>query len=412
MIYKLRRKFVLISTASILSVIVVVFAAILAFSIASTNRTLDILADSVSAGGGRFPMPNEPGLKPGGGTWGDDHRFDVITPETPYSTRHFTVFFTASGQVLQVHTDAIFAITQEQAVAYAQEVMAGQNVRGWLSNYRYKIFSNDFGTGVVFVDGSANRAMLMQTTIIAGLVLLSCASLVLILIILLSKRAVKPIAESYEKQQQFITNANHELKTPLTLILANLDIAEEELGQNEWLQDIRAEGQRMAELVNQLVALSRMDEEGHCLQLSPLDLGKLVDETVLEFEPLAASRGKQLTAEIDKSITLQGDELLLRRMLGILLDNAIQYCDPEGQIHLRLQRQRRVVLTVENTYRAVGELELNRLFDRFYRGDKARTFTGGYGIGLSMAKAIAEKHHGQISAYQKDHDQIGFRVTL
>ena len=99
-------------------------------------------------------------------------------------------------------------------------------------------------------------------------------------------------------------------------------------------------------------------------------------------------------------------------MLGILLDNAIQYCDPEGQIHLRLQRQRRVVLTVENTYRAVGELELNRLFDRFYRGDKARTFTGGYGIGLSMAKAIAEKHHGQISAYQKDHDQIGFRVTL
>ena len=164
--------------------------------------------------------------------------------------------------------------------------------------------------------------------------------------------------------------------------------------------------------MNQLVALSRMDEEGHCLQLSPLDLGKLVDETVLEFEPLAASRGKQLTAEIDKSITLQGDELLLRRMLGILLDNAIQYCDPEGQIHLRLQRQRRVVLTVENTYRAVGELELNRLFDRFYRGDKARTFTGGYGIGLSMAKAIAEKHHAQISAYQKDHDQIGFRVTL
>ncbi len=412
MIYKLQRKFVIISTVSVISVVIAVFAAILMFSISSTNKTLDILADSVSEGGGRFPQPNEPGHKPGSFFPGGGQQFDFITPETPYSTRHFTVFFNAAGEVLTVHTDAIYAISQEQAIAYARDALTNRDTRGWRSNYRYKVFSNEFGTGVVFVDGSANRAMLMQSLTIAGIVLLSSAALVLILIILLSKRAVKPIAESYEKQRQFVTDANHELKTPLTLILANLDIAREELGENEWLDDIRAEGYRMTELVNQLVALSRMDEERQNITLSSIDFSRMVAQTVSEFEPLALHRGKALTAQIADGISLRGDDGLLRRLLGILLDNAIKYCDPDGEITVSLRRQRHVILTVENTYAAVGELQLHRLFDRFYRADKSRTFTGGYGIGLSMAKAIAEKHRGQITAYQKDDRHIGFRITL
>jgi len=236
--------------------------------------------------------------------------------------------------------------------------------------------------------------------------------LVLTLILLLSKRAVKPIAESYEKQKQFITDANHELKTPLTLILTNLDIAESELGKNEWLADIRSEGNRMTELVNQLVALSRMDEESYALNISQVPLGKIVSDTVSEFEPLAVSRGKTLGADVDTALTCLGDENLLRRLIGILLDNAIKYCDYGGDIVVTLHRHRHTVLTVENTYAAVGELALNRLFDRFYRADKARTFQGGYGIGLSMAKSIVEKHKGEITAYKKDAAHIGFKVTL
>ena len=252
----------------------------------------------------------------------------------------------------------------------------------------------------------------MQSMTIAGLVLLGCAALVLILIFLLSKKAVKPIAESYEKQKQFITDANHELKTPLTLILANLDIAEAELGQNEWLDDIRSEGHRMTELVNQLVALSRMDEEGQPLNITEVAFGDLVADTVAEFEPLAKERGKALTANIEKGTSYCGDEALLHRLVGILMDNAIKYCDQGGEITVNLYRGRRTVLTVENTYVAVGELELNRLFDRFYRADKARKFTGGYGVGLSMAKAIVEKHKGEITAYKKDAAHIGFKVVL
>ena len=412
MIYRLQRRFILICTVSVLTVIALVFGVILVLNISSMNRNMDMLADRVSEGGGRFPgsfgemMPHD--KKPPR----NEQNFDFITPETPFSTRHFTVFFDKKGKVDQTFTESIYAIDEDTAIEYAQKVMDSGEERGWMSNYRYKVFSAEMGYGVVFVDGSMSRSAMMQSMTIAGIVLLGCAALVLILIFLLSKKAVKPIAESYEKQKQFVTDANHELKTPLTLILTNLDIAEAELGKNEWLDDIRSEGHRMAELVNQLVALSRMDEEGQQMNITEVSLGVLVADTVSEFEPLAKDRGKALTASIDKEITCFGDEALLHRLVGILMDNAIKYCDQGGEISVTLHRGRRVVLTVENTYSAVGEIELHRLFDRFYRADKARKFTGGYGVGLSMAKAIVEKHKGEITAYKKDSTHIGFKAVL
>ena len=412
MIYRLQRKFILICTVSVLTVIALVFGVILVLNISSMNRNMDMLADRVSEGGGRFPGSMAEKPQPDKMPPPNAQDFEFITPETPFSTRHFTVFFDKNGEVEKTHTESIYAVTEDVAIEYAEKVLDDKDARGWIDNYRYKVFATDMGTGVVFVDGSMSRSSLMQSMTIAGLVLLGCAALVLILIFLLSKKAVKPIAESYEKQKQFITDANHELKTPLTLILANLDIAEAELGKNEWLDDIRSEGHRMTELVNQLVALSRMDEEGQPLNITEVALGKLVTDTVAEFEPLAKERGKALTSNIEKGISYCGDEALLHRLVGILMDNAIKYCDQGGEISVTLRRGRRIVLTVENTYAAVGETPLNRLFDRFYRADKARKFTGGYGVGLSMAKAIVENHKGEITAYKKDSTHIGFKVVL
>lgn len=412
MIYKLRRKLILICAVSVLLVVSLVFGVILALNVSSMNRNMDILADSVSEGGGRFPGIFEDGHKPNFVPPRNENKYDFITPETPFATRHFTVLFNETGDVTKTYTESIYAITDEQAIEYAQKALSEKKERGWIGNYRYKVFPSERGSGVVFVDGSMNRSATTQSMIIAGVVLFACGALVMVLILMLSKKAVKPIAESYEKQKQFITDANHELKTPLTLILANLDIAESELGKNEWLEDIRSEGHRMTDLVNQLVALSRMDEEGHTLNCEHISLGKMVADTVSEYTPLAASREKTLTAQIDTEVSCVADEVLLRRLMGILLDNAIKYCDPGGEIVVHLHRHRRVVLTVENTYFAVEELELHRLFDRFYRADKARTFHGGYGIGLAMAKSIVEKHKGEIVAYKKDASTIGFKVTL
>ena len=412
MIYRLQRKFILICTVSVLTVIALVFGVILVLNISSMNRNMDMLADRVSEGGGRFPGAFDKIPFPDKTPPRNEQNFDFITPETPFSTRHFTVFFDKKGEVARTNTESIYAIDEDTAIEYAEKAMADGDERGWISSYRYKIFSTDFGMGVVFVDGSMSRSAMMQSMTIAGIVLVGCAALVLILIFLLSKKAVKPIAESYEKQKQFVTDANHELKTPLTLIMANVEIAEFELGKNEWLDDIRSEGHRMTELVNQLVALSRMDEDGQKLNVIEVALGALVSDTVAEFEPLAKERGKALIASVDKEITYWGDEALLYRLVGILMDNAIKYCDSGGEIRIMLHRGRRVVLTVENTYAAVSELELGRLFDRFYRADKARKFTGGYGVGLSMAKAIAENHKGEITAYKKDSTHIGFKVVL
>ena len=412
MIYRLQRKFILICTASVLTVIALVFGVILVLNISSMNRNMDMLADRVSEGGGRFPGSMTEKPQPEKIPPQNNQNFDFITPETPFSTRHFTVFFDKSGNVQQTFMEAIFSIPEGKAIEYAEYAIGEGDERGWIYNYRYKVFPAEKGYGVVLVDGSMNRSSLMQSMTIAGFVLLGCAALVLILIFLLSKKAVKPIAESYEKQKQFITDANHELKTPLTLILANLDIAEAELGKNEWLDDIRSEGHRMTELVNQLVALSRMDEEGQPMNITEFSFGELVADTVAEFEPLAKERGKAITSSIDKEISYLGDEALLHRLVGILMDNAIKYCDNGGEISVTLRRGRRIVLTVENTYASVGEIELDRLFDRFYRADKARKFTGGYGVGLSMAKAIVEKHKGEITAYKMDATHIGFKVVL
>ena len=412
MIYRLQKKFIIICTVSVLAVIALIFGFILALNVSTMNKNMDTLADRVSEGGGKYPAPmeeppfydNAPPIR--------EPKFDFITPETPFATRHFTVLFNENNEVEKTFTDSIYSITEDTAIEYAGKVIKSGNARGWVSNYRYKVFRTDTGLGVAFVDGSMSRSVMMQSTTIAGVVLLACATLVLCLIFLLSKRAVKPIAESYEKQRQFITDANHELKTPLTLILTNLDIAEAELGQNEWLDDIRSEGHRMSELVNQLVALSRMDEENHAMNVTELFFGDLVEDTVSEFEALARARGKELVKSIDKSITYRGDEALLHRLVGILMDNAIKYCDSDGEISVTLRRTRRIVLTVENTYAAVEDIELNRLFDRFYRADKSRKFIGGYGVGLSMAKAIAENHKGEITAYKKDGTHIGFKVVL
>lgn len=264
---------------------------------------------------------------------------------------------------------------------------------------------------LVFVNGNMHRNMTFRQLCSAFFILLGSAALILILTIIISKRAVRPVADSYEKQKQFITDANHELKTPLTLILSNLDIVESEVGKNEWLEDIRSEGERMGLLINKMVELSRMDEGDAPPVLTEFNISAAVSDTVSEFQPLAAERSKTLLSEIQPGLSYHGDEALVRRLVSILLDNAVKYCDTGGCIQLHFCRKHHPVLTVENTYANVDELELDKLFDRFYRADKARTFSGSFGVGLSIAQSIVTKYHRSIHAYKKERT-IGFRVEL
>lgn len=409
MIYRLRKKFILISALSIESVLLVIFALILLFSSLSLNRTMDTLTDTIASGGGRFPdlaqkaegAPPKEGEKPG-----------LINRETQFSTRYFTVFYDGEGNYLESQTDAIRSVDAAGARSLADEAMAKKASRGWSGDFRYKKYAVKDGVAVTFVDGSMNRHQSNRYLLGTMAVLAVSGAVSLVFIIFFSRRAVRPVAESYEKQKQFVTDANHELKTPLTLILTDLDIAEAELGKNEWIDDMRAEGKNMAALVEQLVTLSRMDEEKHEIRKEPFSLSDCLADTVSEFAGAAAAKGKKLSAEIKEGVTVSGDEGALRRLAAILLDNAVKYCDADGEITVRLAAKHKVVLSVENTYAGVGKVPLERLFDRFYRADRARTAGSGFGIGLSIARATARAHGGELTAYKKDETHIGFLLTL
>ena len=407
MIGSLRRKFISISMISIFIVFSCIFISLMVFTKIQTNRSVDMLVDTISSNDGVFPkfdsskqrMPVQMPYS------------DVITEETQFSTRFFSVWLDDEKQIVNTNMDSVSTITEQDVEDYTDKVLKRGKERGWIGDYRYRIMDTEDGTTVVFVNGNTYNNTSNRLLFTALLVLLGSASLILILTVVVSKRAVRPVAESYEKQRQFITDANHELKTPLTLILSNLDIVESELGKNEWLDDIRSEGERMGLLINQLVTLSRMDESTDSVMREKFNLSSAVADTVSEFESLAEERGHTLTSSISPSVYYYGDESLIRRLTAILLDNAIKYCDAGGNIQLSLICRRHPVLTVENTYQDVDKLELNRLFDRFYRADKARTFSGSFGIGLSIAQSIVKSHKGNIAAYRKS-GIIGFRVEL
>ncbi len=403
MIYRLQKKFILICVISILSVISIIYGLLLILNVNSLNKNLDMLADKIVEGNGRFPGQIRPGDKP---------KDEFITQETPFSTRHFSVWFDKDNNIVRINTESIYSIDEDIAKEYALEKINDNNKKGWIDNYRYKVYNNNFGTTIVFIDGSMNKTLLIESMIIALVVLLGISAILLLLISLLSKKVVKPIAESHEKQKQFITDANHELKTPLTLILANLDIAEAELGKNEWLDDIRTEGYRMTELVNQLVDLSRMDEDTLIIDKKEINLSEVLTDTVFDFKGLVEQKGKIINTNIADNINYQCDERLIRKLFSILLDNAIKYCDENGIINVNLSKKKTIIFTIENTYKEVENIELNKLFDRFYRSDKARTFNGGYGVGLSIAKSIVQKHHSEITSYKKEQSNIGFKITF
>lgn len=410
MLYGLRRKIIIIATISVAVAMLFIFVATYVICTYQLNSSMDLLVDGI---------PVRKVINPSTVLDNDDKPdYDIedmpgfLSEETPYSTRFFIVYTDKKEIVKNVNLESIASVDEKLAKTYTEEVFDAEEERGWEDSFRYKVTDTNVGSAIVFVDGSMNRSFFYRILITMAVVLLFSGSIIIGIIVLFSRRIVKPVAESYEKQRQFVTDANHELKTPLSLILANTDIAEQEFGKNEWIDDIRSEGKRMTLLVNQLVVLSKMDEDSMKLECDEFSLSDAVLDTLSEFSGHAELSGKQIVSDIEESVSCSGDEALIRRLIAILLDNAVKYCDEHGLIEVSLVKKYNTILTVENTYAEVENLEFERLFDRFYRYDKVRTFSGSFGIGLSIAKSIVEKHGGEITAYKKSNDVIGFKVVL
>ena len=404
MIRKLRAKLIIASLLSLLLVLSVIIGVAGVLNYTSLVSDADSVLAILRENDGTFPLGDPPGGKD---RFREGRRF---SPELPYESRYFTVFLSESGSVISVNTGKIAAIDTSTAIDYAVEAVASGAARGFADDYRFTVYASGEETHVVFLD--CGRELGSFRSFLATSAAVSAAGLlaVTLLLIFFSGRIVKPFSENYEKQRRFITDAGHELKTPLTIIDADAEVLEMDLGENEWLGDIRTQTKRLAELTNSLILLSRMEEQPRMEKIE-FPLSDVVEETVETFQALARTRGKTLSSRVQPMLSMNGDEKAIRQLLTILLDNAVKYADEGGRIEAVLEKQKNTLrLRVFNTAESVSRESLAHLFDRFYRADASRNSgTGGYGLGLSIASAVVAAHRGKISASSPDGKSL--RIT-
>lgn len=412
MIRKLRIKLILASMLSLLLVLAVIFSIVGILNYRQIVADADSILSILEENDGSFPIDQ----------YGNENLFSSndlqknnrhFSPELPYEARYFSVFLTEDRDVISVNTGKIAAVDRDTAIQYAQTIIDRGYSRGFVEDYRYTTYRKENEIHVVFLD--YGREMTSFRTFLftsAGVGIIGLLA-VLLLLILLSGRIVKPFSENYEKQKQFITDAGHELKTPLTIINADAEVLEMDIGENDWLRDIQTQTGRLAQLTNNLILLSRMEEQPQTAKIQ-FPVSDLAEETIETFQALAKTQSKHLTSQIQPMLSMNGDEKAMRQLITILLDNAMKYSNDHGTIEVTLKKQKNMIyLSVFNTVESISRESLTHLFDRFYRADKSRNSqTGGYGLGLSIAAAIVNAHKGKIIASTQDEKSLLIAVTL
>ena len=419
MIRDLRKKFILVAMLSTMLVLTAIMGVV---NFSNYREMLD-RADEMTAlleqNDGKFPEEpswheqddtETPPAKPENDEK-DKSRFSV---ETPFETRYFTVTVDENGEVTDCDLDRIAAVDEETAEEYTQTAQQKNKTTGFQGIYRYRVTETEDGAKYVFLDCRreiSNFRTVLVTTISVSLLGLAA---VFVLVVIFSRMVFRPVEESIQKQKRFIIDASHELKTPLTIIDANIEVMEMESGESQWTKSTRKQIQRLSGLVQQLVTLSRLDEEKGLEEKCEFNLSEAVSECVQPYESLAQTREKNLTLNIEEDITYTGDERSIRQLAGILMDNAVKYSSENGNITLTLKKKgKKIFLEVYNDADDLPQGKLDVLFERFYRLDSSRNSgTGGSGIGLSMAKAIVQAHKGKITAENKNGRGLTITVIL
>ena len=407
MLKRMSRRFIGAAMAAITAVVLVLLCCLNAWNYRSVveqlDRTLDLLAESDGGLPDFALMQPEPTLASA----------EPFSGELPYMIRFFAVHYGADGAVTDVDHDFIASVSGDEAAEYAAGVLGGSRQRGFYGGYRYLVSEDGGGKSVIFLNAERELSALRSLLVTTALVAVISLAAVFILVLLLARRAVKPYMRNLEMQKQFITNAGHELKTPLTAISTSADVLAMEYGGDEWVRNIQTQSARLAKLVADLVTLSRLDEENPLPEKARFSLSDALWEAADPFAPLIRAAGKRYSQSIEDGLTLTGDRAAVQQTASILLDNALKYTPEGGEISLRAFRSgRRNIIDVSNTCEGLDEMELERLFDRFYRADKSRSgAVKGSGIGLSIAKAAVETHGGRIRAEKSAHG-IMFQVTL
>lgn len=412
MIGKLKIKVILLSAISLFVLLAVIITGMNLINYTAVVREADEVLMLLSRNQGAFPgvlegpafedFPEKPGKE-------DNRLPPKMSPEVPYESRYFSVVLNETGDTVVVDISRIASVDETQATAYAAQA---HREAGFVGQYRYmRSVESDGHNRITFLD--CGRKLTSFRTFLYSSVSISMAGYLLVFAVIcfLAGRIVRPIAESYEKQKRFVTDAGHEMKTPLTIISANAELLEMEMGEHESLSDIQQQTKRLVALTNDLVSLARMEEAETSIPKLLFPVSEVVQEASEPYGNLFAQTDRVLQRQIQPMLSLEGNEQAIRQLVEILLDNTLKYSTPGSRTVLTLAKSgSSVLMTVENPVcRNMAEEEILHIFDRFYRPDVARnSAAGGHGIGLSMAKAIVAAHGGKITAQCKDNI---FRIT-
>ena len=285
----------------------------------------------------------------------------------------------------------------------------------------YQAVTIDGVTYAAFADAAGYHDSVQETILKSTVLWLVIMTLFLLISMFMAKVAVKPVKESWDRQQEFVADASHELKTPLTVILANNNILlspERDLSEDDrkWIESNQDEAAHMKALVDQLLFLARSDSGDQKMLLSDLDLGDMIMADTLQFEPVAFERGILIEPDLEPDTHIEGDSTMIKQLIHILLDNACKYAAENGTIRVSLKKERQgCTFSVNNPGQPIPAEDLPHIFERFYRADKARTYqdgTSGYGLGLAIAQSIAQDHNGTISCTSTEKDGTTFTVRF
>lgn len=377
MIKKLQHRFIIITMAGVVSIFLLILIVLnISVNYSATKRGYDLLLQH-----SQRPEEKMPGRK-----WFDDMRI-------------LYVVYDKQGTLQTLSTGGNPAMTEAALTALAQKALSSADEKGRIQGYLYLLCQEDTETRIYFLDYTPEREMSMRLLWICLWVGLLGILVIFVLVLFLSRWVVRPVQLAFHKQKQFIADASHELKTPLTIITTNAEVLQSSLPGNKWLSYILEQSGRMKSLINSLLELARLDAYESGAESSFFDFSKAVQNAALSFESLAYEYHKTYTTEITEGMRLYGNETAIRQLVTILLDNAFKYSDEKGTILLKLSAQGdKKILLVHNTGNGIPKEEQKRVFERFYRSEASRNRQyGGYGLGLSIADAIVKAHKGHIS---------------
>ncbi len=411
MIKKLRRSFIAAVMLSALVLLAVVVGAINLINVINMERTTTGLLDYIAEHDGIILLHSE-----------EYNALDYLNPLSDvyfnegllYRSRFFVVEYSADGSVNTRNVEHIASVDEKTAIAFADEILASGKTSGYNSSfYKYRLITGENTKKVYFIDVNQELASVGSMATIS--VLIAAVSLLLLFLAVLwaSKHALNPVVESARRQKRFINDAGHELKTPIAIISANAEVLELTCGQNEWINSIHKQTKRMNLLVEHLLLLDKMDGKAPKKSFSEFSLSEIVESTAASFNIIAERENKALITDIEPSVIFNGNKRVMDELVSVLIDNAIKYSPEDSEIRIKLCKNgKNLVLEIQNMLLPGVPPDTKRIFDRFYRSDRSRSReTGGYGIGLSVAKAAVEMHKGTIQA-NVENSKITFVVNF